>query len=161
MHSGLRFKCLGPKRLAKDAPVAQLDRAPDYESGGQEFESLRARQFVVAKASPAYAPSGRAAAPPAKNIENNPMQSSRAVAGTDALSRCLTRRANQLHGFIIAKSVRRPRARNGGLFGVTSGEATSPMIGRCIVTASMHRCDPIPRMYVEDERPTESKVAIG
>jgi hypothetical protein len=28
--------------LAK-APVAQLDRAPDYESGGQEFESLRAR----------------------------------------------------------------------------------------------------------------------
>ena len=27
------------------APVAQLDRAPDYESGGQEFESLRARQL--------------------------------------------------------------------------------------------------------------------
>ncbi len=26
------------------APVAQLDRAPDYESGGREFESLRARQ---------------------------------------------------------------------------------------------------------------------
>src|SRR6516225_8604576 len=26
------------------APVAQLDRAPDYGSGGQEFESLRARQ---------------------------------------------------------------------------------------------------------------------
>ena len=26
------------------APVAQLDRAPDYESGGWEFESLRARQ---------------------------------------------------------------------------------------------------------------------
>ena len=25
-------------------PVAQLDRAPDYESGGWEFESLRARQ---------------------------------------------------------------------------------------------------------------------
>ncbi len=25
------------------APVAQLDRAPDYESGGQEFESLRVR----------------------------------------------------------------------------------------------------------------------
>ena len=24
-------------------PVAQLDRAPDYESGGWEFESLRAR----------------------------------------------------------------------------------------------------------------------
>ena len=28
-----------------DAPVAQLDRAPDYESGGQEFESLRARHL--------------------------------------------------------------------------------------------------------------------
>src|SRR5262249_5519677 len=32
-------------RDAQDAPVAQLDRAPDYESGGQEFESLRARQL--------------------------------------------------------------------------------------------------------------------
>lgn len=31
--------------IAKNAPVAQLDRAPDYESGGQEFESLRARHF--------------------------------------------------------------------------------------------------------------------
>ena len=29
---------------SENAPVAQLDRAPDYESGGQEFESLRARQ---------------------------------------------------------------------------------------------------------------------
>src|SRR5580704_2983653 len=28
-----------------EAPVAQLDRAPDYESGGREFESLRARQL--------------------------------------------------------------------------------------------------------------------
>ena len=28
----------------RDAPVAQLDRAPDYESGGQRFESFRARQ---------------------------------------------------------------------------------------------------------------------
>jgi hypothetical protein len=27
-----------------NAPVAQLDRAPDYESGGWEFDSLRARQ---------------------------------------------------------------------------------------------------------------------
>ena len=33
------------RRDAHDAPVAQLDRAPDYESGGQEFESLRARQI--------------------------------------------------------------------------------------------------------------------
>jgi site-specific recombinase XerD len=30
-------------RQRHHAPVAQLDRAPDYESGGQEFESLRAR----------------------------------------------------------------------------------------------------------------------
>ena len=29
----------------RPAPVAQLDRAPDYESGGREFESLRARHF--------------------------------------------------------------------------------------------------------------------
>src|ERR1700733_3431047 len=33
--------------LAKNAPVAQLDRAPDYESGGQEFESLRARHSAT------------------------------------------------------------------------------------------------------------------
>src|SRR5712692_11942938 len=34
-----------PRRPAKNAPVAQLDRALDYESRGQEFESLRARHF--------------------------------------------------------------------------------------------------------------------
>jgi hypothetical protein len=28
------------------APVAQLDRAPGYEPGGREFESLRAHQFI-------------------------------------------------------------------------------------------------------------------
>src|ERR1700688_4138477 len=32
---------------AASAPVAQLDRAPDYESGGREFESLRARQHLA------------------------------------------------------------------------------------------------------------------
>src|SRR6202163_3836586 len=31
---------------AKNAPVAQLDRALDYESRGQEFESLRARHLI-------------------------------------------------------------------------------------------------------------------
>ena len=31
----------------QNAPVAQLDRAPDYESGGQEFESLRVRHSFV------------------------------------------------------------------------------------------------------------------
>src|SRR5664279_260927 len=29
------------------APVAQLDRAPDFESGGQGFESLPARQISL------------------------------------------------------------------------------------------------------------------
>ena len=33
----------GSKR--NDAPVAQLDRVPDYESGGRRFESSRARQI--------------------------------------------------------------------------------------------------------------------
>ena len=32
---------------AKIAPFAQLDRASDYESEGREFESLRARQFLL------------------------------------------------------------------------------------------------------------------
>jgi hypothetical protein len=31
----------------KYAPLAQLDRAFDYESKGQEFESLRARHFFL------------------------------------------------------------------------------------------------------------------
>ena len=39
-----RAKCRYIARPTRKAPVAQLDRAPDYESGGQEFESLRARQ---------------------------------------------------------------------------------------------------------------------
>jgi hypothetical protein len=36
-----------PIDLAKNAPVAQLDRALDYESRGQEFESLRARHHLT------------------------------------------------------------------------------------------------------------------
>src|SRR5882724_1273981 len=42
---------------AKNAPVAQLDRAPDYESGGQEFESLRARHFSTIQNKTANYPS--------------------------------------------------------------------------------------------------------
>ena len=34
--------------LSGRAPVAQLDRAPDYESGGQRFESFRARHYFQA-----------------------------------------------------------------------------------------------------------------
>ena len=32
-----------PVKAPLHAPVAQLDRAPDYESGGRAFESLRVR----------------------------------------------------------------------------------------------------------------------
>ena len=36
--------CVGPERtIPPEAPVAQLDRALDYEFRGREFESLRAR----------------------------------------------------------------------------------------------------------------------
>src|SRR5476651_1069048 len=37
------------------APVAQLDRAPDYESGGREFESLRARHHLATIQRPYFA----------------------------------------------------------------------------------------------------------
>ena len=36
-----------PHNSASAAPVAQLDRAPGYELGGREFESLRARHFLL------------------------------------------------------------------------------------------------------------------
>ena len=36
-------------RGLRDALVAQLDRALDYESRGREFESSRARHFPVPK----------------------------------------------------------------------------------------------------------------
>ena len=34
-----------PDEAPQDAPVAQLDRALDYESRGQRFESFRARHL--------------------------------------------------------------------------------------------------------------------
>src|ERR1700682_3342699 len=40
-------RAVSPGCHAKNAPVAQLDRALDYESRGQEFESLRARHFAT------------------------------------------------------------------------------------------------------------------
>ena len=49
-----------PCRFPGAAPVAQLDRAPDYESGGQRFESFRARhfpRFIRALADPDLRPS--------------------------------------------------------------------------------------------------------
>ncbi len=38
------------------APVAQLDRVPDYESGGRRFESFRARQFPQFTSCPVLRP---------------------------------------------------------------------------------------------------------
>ena len=37
----------GISLVERQAPVAQLDRALDYESRGREFESLRARQQLI------------------------------------------------------------------------------------------------------------------
>ena len=52
------------------------------------------------------------AAAPTKNIENNPMHSSRRPPQPTVWTENLTRRANQRHNFIIPKSDQRPRARN-------------------------------------------------
>jgi hypothetical protein len=41
------YKLLECGAFQEYAPVAQLDRVPDYESGGREFESLRARQIYL------------------------------------------------------------------------------------------------------------------
>ena len=35
-------------RFASHAPVAQLDRVPDYESGGRMFESCRVHHLYLA-----------------------------------------------------------------------------------------------------------------
>ncbi len=35
------------QKVSHYAPVAQLDRAPGYELGGREFESLRARHSFI------------------------------------------------------------------------------------------------------------------
>ena len=44
---GLRRRWVLDYTARSVAPVAQLDRAPDYESGGWKFESFRARQFRI------------------------------------------------------------------------------------------------------------------
>src|SRR6185295_12064383 len=38
---------VAPLPFSRYAPVAQLDRAPDYESGGRRFESFRARHYLL------------------------------------------------------------------------------------------------------------------
>ena len=54
----------------------------------------------------------RVAAAPTKNIENNPMQSSRRPPQPTVWTENLTRRANQRHNFIIPEFAKRLRARN-------------------------------------------------
>src|ERR1700730_4192092 len=49
-------RAVRPDAPAKNAPVAQLDRALDYESRGQEFESLRARHSFIAIAAQSFEP---------------------------------------------------------------------------------------------------------
>jgi hypothetical protein len=53
-----------PRRSAKNAPVAQLDRALDYESRGQEFESLRARHYANLRQSTPWTAEGCGSALP-------------------------------------------------------------------------------------------------
>jgi hypothetical protein len=55
-------------------------------------------------------PSRRVAAAPSKNIENNPMQSSRRPPQPTVWTENLTRRANQRHNFIIPEFAKRLRA---------------------------------------------------
>jgi hypothetical protein len=57
-------------------------------------------------------PSRRVAAARTKNIENNPMQSSRRPPQPTVWTENLTRRANQRHNFIIPEFAKRLRARN-------------------------------------------------
>ena len=47
LHDGLE-KAVLSRMMATSAPVAQLDRVPDYESGGRTFESCRARHLSKA-----------------------------------------------------------------------------------------------------------------
>jgi hypothetical protein len=68
---------------------------------GNNLKSLRAFQTV---------PSRRVAAAPIKNIENNPMQSSRRRPQPATWTENLTRRANQRHNFIIPEFAKRRRA---------------------------------------------------
>ena len=46
MLAGIADDAHADQRPMKDALVAQLDRALDYESRGREFESSRARHFL-------------------------------------------------------------------------------------------------------------------
>lgn len=47
LHKNMYIIELSPRcdKIRQNVPLAQLDRAFDYESKGREFESLRARHF--------------------------------------------------------------------------------------------------------------------
>ncbi len=60
LQGACRAACRGLHRALPAAPVAQLDRAPDYESGGWRFESFRVRhyfQWVAGRSSRSGGPS--------------------------------------------------------------------------------------------------------
>ena len=56
MTRGLLTSLPNPREALRSgcARLAQLDRAPDYESGGQAFESLTARHFFYTDFSVSY-----------------------------------------------------------------------------------------------------------
>jgi hypothetical protein len=70
------------------------------------FEQQPEKAYALFRA----VPSRRVAAAPTKNIENNPMQSSRRPPQPAVWTENLTRRANQRHNFIIPELARRLRA---------------------------------------------------
>src|ERR1700723_4468693 len=73
------------------APVAQLDRAPDYESGGQEFESLRARHFATIQNKTANYPTANSWQERRREFALACV-ASRTVGSTSVLVRCAHRR---------------------------------------------------------------------
>ena len=63
----LTFRLVAHKSRLLDAPVAQLDRVPDYESVGRMFESCRAHHSKI-KEQTKFAPFfARAPSPPSSN----------------------------------------------------------------------------------------------
>jgi hypothetical protein len=123
---------------------------------------LGTRPADVARRGPRFAGFSqprRAAVASNKNIENNPMQSSMAVAGKDASGQYLTRRANQRHSFILAQSARRPRAcagpqpRRSTRICVTSNATASP--------ATARRAGPIRRMRTKRTAARDNQGKVG
>ena len=81
---GLRALRPCPYVAASRAPVAQLDRAPDYESGGRRFESFRARHFPTSHDSMrrGFAPAARYRSAPEVVAASARAQTCSSIAGT-------------------------------------------------------------------------------